>query len=245
MMEFFGSTISSKPILLVGFLSNSFIFIIKRRRYTSMSKWISSKRRMMAETTTADIPAIEVEKTEKETTIQQITSNKLYFYSDVTRESIYILNRQIDELTRQLKVLQVSYNLEKLPYIELHVSSEGGDIFPAMASVDKILNNPIPINTYCEGIVASAATLLTVVGHKRYINKHSCMLIHQISSCLWGNYQNFVEETKNLDLIMNLIKRVYLDKTSFTQKDLDELLKHDFYLPAEECLNRKLVDKII
>ena len=171
--------------------------------------------------------------------------NKIYYYTDVSRESILGLNRQIDELTKQMKTIQFTYNLPEPPAIEIHLCSDGGDIFAAMASVDKIIDNPVPVDTYCEGLVASAATLLSAVGRKRYITKSSCMLVHQVSSGLWGNYMQFKDEIKNLELIMNMIKGVYLKKTKFDNQELEDLLSHDLYLNAEKCIEYGLVDAII
>lgn len=170
--------------------------------------------------------------------------NRIYFYQDVTRDSMLSLNKQIDEATKQAKIIQLSYNLAEPPPVEIHICSDGGEVYGAMASVDKIINNPVPIHTYCEGIVASAATLISVVGKKRFISKNSCMLIHQVTSGLWGNYMEFQDEIKNLDLIMRLIRNVYLKHTNYKPEELDEILKHDLCLSADDCLKMGLVDKI-
>jgi len=171
--------------------------------------------------------------------------NKIYFYQDVSRDSILLLNRQIDDLSKQLKVVQFSYNLATPPPIEIHFCSDGGEIYGAMAAVDKIMNSEIPIHTYCEGIVASAATLLSVAGKKRFITKNSVMLIHQVSSGLWGNYMEFKDEIKNLELIMSLIRGVYLKSTKYDDKGLDEILSHDLCLDPQKCLEMGLVDEIV
>lgn len=182
---------------------------------------------------------------EKSSTDTSPLGNKIYYYTDVSRESILSLNRQIDELTKQMKNIQFTYNLPEPPAIEIHICSDGGDIFAAMASVDKIIDNVVPVDTYCEGLVASAASLLSAVGRKRYITKSSCMLVHQVSSGLWGNYMQFQDEIKNLELIMSMIKGVYLKKTKFDNKELENLLSHDLYLNAEKCLDYGLVDAVI
>jgi ATP-dependent protease ClpP protease subunit len=171
--------------------------------------------------------------------------NKIYFYSDISRENTLNLNRQIDELTRQMKIVQFTYNLPHPPRIEVHICSEGGDIFSAIASVDKIINNSVPVDTYCEGIVASAATLISSIGHRRFITKSSCMLVHQVSSGLWGNYTQFKDEIKNLELLMELIKGVYLKRTKFNCTELEELLNHDLCLNSKQCLEYGLVDEIL
>jgi ATP-dependent Clp endopeptidase proteolytic subunit ClpP len=189
-------------------------------------------------------PKFIIEKTISDSSNNQV-GNKIYFYSDVSRDTILNLNKQIDELTKQLKTVQYTYDLPKPPPIEIHICSDGGDVFSAMAAVDKIANNDVPVHTYCEGMVASAATLLSTSGKKRFISPSSCMLVHQVSSGLWGNYMEFKDEIKNLELIMNLIKSVYLKSTKFDNKKLDDLLSHDLYLSANECLKHGLVDEVI
>jgi len=182
---------------------------------------------------------------EKSTSDSSPQGNKIYFYCDVNNESILNLNRQIDELTKQMKMVQFNFNLPHPPRIEIHICSDGGDIFSSMSAVDKIIDNSIPVDTYCEGIVSSAATLLSSVGHKRYITKSSCMLVHQVSSGLWGNYMEFKDEIKNLELLTNLIKKVYFKKTKFKSEELDEILIHDLFMNSEECLRYGLVDCIL
>lgn len=210
-----------------------------------MSRWRTPKRFNNSQPVTIELPVAESDKQEKEQFISPISGNQLYFYSDVTRDSIYALNRQIDELTKHLKFVQFCYNLPEPPPIELFVSSEGGEVFSALSTVDKILNNPVPIHTHCEGIVASAATLISVVGKKRTISKNACMLVHQVSGGLWGNYQEFKDEMQNLDLIMKIIKNIYLAHTKFTIQNLEEMMKHDLCLEPTDCFKHGLVDRIV
>ena len=141
-------------------------------------------------------------KSQKDVQVFNAQSNQIYFYSDVARESVYVLNRQLIEVEKHLKYVQFTYNLIKPPDIELYISSEGGDVFSSFSTVDRIKSSTIPVNTYVEGIAASAATLLSVVGHRRYIRRNSFMLIHQLSSGMWGSFAQFKDEMQNLELIM-------------------------------------------
>jgi ATP-dependent protease ClpP protease subunit len=181
----------------------------------------------------------------KDVGVMQLNTNQVFFYDDVTRFSIFNLNRSLDITTKNLQSLKINYNLPSVPELDLFINSEGGEIFSAFSAVDKILASPVNINTYVEGIAASAATLLSVCGHRRYIRKNSFMLIHQVSSGLWGSFAEFKEEVKNLEMIMKYIKSIYLKKTKFTDDELNDILKHDLYLNAEECLKFGLVDEIV
>jgi ATP-dependent Clp protease protease subunit len=187
----------------------------------------------------------ETAKSETKEYSNQVGTNQIYFYDDVTRTSIYNLNRNLEIVSKNLLYVSINYNLIKVPQIDLFISSEGGEIFSAFSAVDRIKSSKVPIHSYVEGIAASAATLLSVVAHKRYIRSNSFMLIHQVSSSVWGNFQQIKEETNNLELLMKYIKNIYMTHTKFNESDLDKLLKQDLYLDAQECLKFGLVDEII
>jgi ATP-dependent protease ClpP protease subunit len=212
-----------------------------------MSRWKLPTRTLnnSPQPITVEVQQAETEKSQdKDGFFPPVSGNKIYFYSDVTKESIYILNRQIDEMTKHLRNVQICYNLPTPPEIELVISSDGGEVFSAFSAVDRIINNSIPINTHCEGFVASAATLLSVVGKRRTISPNGIMLVHQVSSEFWGNYSQFQDEMKNLDVIMKMITSIYKKYTKFEHGSLTELLKHELNLTPEECINYGLVDSI-
>jgi len=175
----------------------------------------------------------------------QFGSNQIFFYDDVTKLSIYALNRQLDIASKTVQVLKINYNLKETPPIDLYVGSDGGEVFSAFSAVDRIKSSIVPVHSYVEGMAASAATLLTVCAHKRFIRKNGFMLIHQVRGGLWGPFEEIKEEVKNLELIMSYIRTIYLQHTKFTESDLDDLLKQDLYLDANDCLKYGLVDEIV
>ena len=172
-------------------------------------------------------------------------SNQIFFYDDVTKSSIYSLNRQLDIAAKSVQLLTINYNLKEVLPIELYIGSDGGEVFSAFSAVDRIKASVIPVHSYVEGMAASAATLLSVCAHKRFIRKNSFMLIHEVRSGVWGPFEDIKEEVKNLELIMKYIRTLYLAHTKFTDSDLDEILKQDMYLDANECLKFGLVDEIV
>lgn len=174
-----------------------------------------------------------------------ISSNQVFFYDDVSRQTIYSLNRQLDSTAKAIQLLNIHYNLPVSPAIDLFINSECGEVFSAFSAVDRIKSSPVPVHTYVEGFCASAATLLSVCAHKRYIRKNGFMLIHQVRSGLWGSFAEFQDEIQNLELIMRYIKQIYLEHTNIPESDLVEILKHDTYLNAEECIKYGLVDEIV
>ena len=173
-----------------------------------------------------------------------VHENKIYYYSNVNRESAVELNKKIGEL--ESKSLTMSKTLDiDTPPIKVLINSGGGSITAGISSMDTILRCKVPVETYVDGFCASAATFLSVVGEKRFMSRNSYMLIHQLSTNFWGKYSEFEDEKQNLDLMMETIKNVYREYTEVPMKKIDEILKHDLMWDATTCLEYGLIDKVI
>ncbi len=118
-------------------------------------------------------------------------------------------------------------------------------MFAGFSSVDYILQSKVPVVTIVDGCAASAATIMSVVGTHRKINRNAFMLIHQLSSGMWGKYEELKDDMKNSDALMKRIKGIYEERTKIPKRKLNEILKHDLWWDAETCLKYGLVDEII
>jgi ATP-dependent Clp protease protease subunit len=128
------------------------------------------------------------------------------------------------------------------PNIYLHINSYGGDLLAAFSTVDVIKNSRIPIVSIVEGNAASAATIMSMVCHRRYITPNSFMLIHQLSSGSCGKYEELKDEFHNNTKFMKLLYKLYKKHTTMSDKEIKKILTHDIWLSSKECLNRGLVD---
>lgn len=183
--------------------------------------------------------------TDKQKFVSVIDNNELYFYNDVNTDSAFIVNKTLSDLARQLLIAKITFDLQETPHIKLHINSDGGEVFGALSIVDRIQSSKVPVHSYAEGLVASASTLISVCCHKRYIRKNTILLIHQVRSWFEGTYEDFNDEKQNMDLIMKIVKDVYLKHTKFTEEELNTLLKRDIYLNAEDAIKYGLGDEII
>jgi len=182
---------------------------------------------------------------DKQKYVSVIDNNELYFYNDVNVESALVINKTLSDLARQLLIAKITFDLQETPHIKLHINSDGGEVFGALSIVDRIQSSKVPIHSYAEGLVASASTLISVSCHKRYIRKNTILLIHQVRSWFEGTYEDFNDEKQNMDLIMKVVKGIYLKHTKFTEDELNTLLKRDLYLNAEDAIKYGLADEII
>tara|TARA_R110002074_G_scaffold350356_1_gene521345 strand:- start:462 stop:1145 length:684 start_codon:yes stop_codon:yes gene_type:complete len=177
--------------------------------------------------------------------------NHIYFYDEVNTKSILLLIKYIKIINSKLQQLKmeivIKYDSFIEPEIYLHINSYGGYITDALAGVDAIRNSKIPITTIVEGVAASSATLLSIVGKKRQINKNSSMLIHQLSGGFDGTHQQMKDDLLNSNYLEATCNNIYLENTKnkLTKKILLETLKHDLWWSSEKCLKYGLVDEII
>jgi ATP-dependent protease ClpP protease subunit len=179
----------------------------------------------------------------KDTSPIRQEKNHIYFYAEVDRDTIRTLIECLRECEDYCLRTKRQMNLKKLP-IYLHINSYGGCIFSALNAIDYIESCEVPVYTIIEGSTASAGTLISVCGKKRYIRPNAHMLIHQLSSECWGKMSEIEDEVSNLKSIMVKLKTIYKDHTLIPKKELKRLLKHDLWLNSEQCLEYGLADEL-
>lgn len=175
----------------------------------------------------------------------EVDENRIHFYTGVSNASVLELNKTLRSLDAEMRCLSIRLKIPPVP-IELRIHSEGGDLFAGFAAVDAIRNTVTPVHTYVEGSAASASTLMSISGARRFMYKHSVMLIHQISAMmLHGTHEQFKDEFTNQSLFMTKMEELYLEKTKMSIEEIRDMLKHDLWLDAETCLRLGLVDEIL
>lgn len=175
----------------------------------------------------------------------RVVENKIFFYGEIDDQSALELNRVLVEIDIKLQntknVIGEGYD----PIIHLHVNTPGGGIFAAFSTVDIMRNLRSKVYTYIDGSVASAGTLIIGSGHKRFIGKHAHLLIHQLSTGVYGKFSDLEDEHYNCVNMMKVLKEFYKKNTKIPMKKLDEILQKDLWMNAQECMQYGIVDEII
>lgn len=170
-------------------------------------------------------------------------NNHVYFHAEVNRGSIFQVINHLRAAEEACILMNHRYSTTDIP-IYLHINSFGGSVFDAMTAIDVIQNSKIPVHTIIEGATASAGTLMSVVGKKRYMRPNAYMLIHQLSSGCWGKMAEIEDEFKNLQCIMTRIKDIYKENAKIPKKELGDVLKHDLWWDKDTCIKYGLIDEI-
>lgn len=150
----------------------------------------------------------------------------VFFYCDVSVESVA-------ELCAVVKKVERDY-YETI--VRVHIHSEGGDLYAGLAAMDFLKSLRSRVVTIAEGMCASAATFIFLGGDSRIVSRNAYLLIHQLGSEFWGNYENMKDEMHQCDRLMRHMKRIYLRETNIPEEKLDKLMKRDLHLSYKKCV---------
>jgi len=177
-----------------------------------------------------------------------IDQNHIYYRTDVSLENIDLLLK----LIREYK--DVVYNIKTDPYcvnfkpqpLYLHITSYGGDLYAGFLAYDYIKGSELEIYTIAEGYVASAGTLITLAGKKRLIQKSAVMMIHQLTTGMYGKYAELSEEFRNSSQDMQRLIKLYHSELNgkMTKNQIKEALEHDYWWDADECIKKGLCNEL-
>jgi ATP-dependent Clp protease protease subunit len=203
---------------------------------------VSKKRKLEVAATASDSDASDSDNAQPELEVYTVGTD-IYFQCDVTQKSIFKLIQQVKTLETKLLTKAIELPGYK-PSIRIFIRTDGGDIHAGFSAMDHLLNSKLKITTIADGLCASAGTLMLLGGRKRQMRKHSFVLIHQLRSCFWGKYTELQDEMVICDQLMAMLKSVYNEHTNIPAKKLKDLMKHDVYLTADECLEYGIVHSL-
>jgi len=172
--------------------------------------------------------------------------NHIYFQTGVSDKTVATLIKIINQKNNEFKKLLENKMIESAvpKNLWLHITSYGGDLFACFRAIDAIVNSFIPIYTVVDGYAASAGTLMSVVGKKRYMTNSGYMLIHQLSAGACGNFWQIKDEYGNLEMHMEDIYNIYVKHSKLSKEELKSLLSHDIWFKIDKCIEYGLVDEV-
>ena len=176
----------------------------------------------------------------EETCNVQVIGCDIYYYGDVTRDTVLDLITSTKKLEKEL--LKKAVDLDGYtPNINVHIHSDGGDLFSGMNAMDALRNTEVHVTTIAEGTCCSAATFMLLGGDRRLMGKHAHVMIHQLSTGFFGKFQELRDEMDTCKKLMKTMKSVYKAETNIPSDLFKELMKKDVYLDAEECIKYGIV----
>lgn len=176
----------------------------------------------------------------------KVQGSDVYFHCEVCEETVLELNMKLKKLETELLHKYLDLGIHKRPEIRIFIRSDGGDIHAGLSAMDCIRGmHRVKVRTIADGVCASAATFILLGGRTRHMTRNSYIMIHQLNmDGTWGKFEDFKDQLANLQQFMDRFREIYIKETDIPEEKLEDILKRDVYMNADQCLDWGIVDNI-
>jgi ATP-dependent Clp protease protease subunit len=170
-------------------------------------------------------------------------------FSHLLSERIVFLGTEIDDGVANVVMAQLLHLEAENPDgdISLYINSPGGSFTALMAIYDTLQFVRCDVSTICLGQAASAAAVLLASGApgKRFVLKHSRVLLHQPATHGQGTISDLDLQARELLRVRDQVEQVLAEHTGQSLQRLRADTDRDLVLTAQQAVDYGLADGVI
>jgi ATP-dependent protease ClpP protease subunit len=120
--------------------------------------------------------------------------------------------------------------------VSVRINSGGGNWQEGQSMYDLLKASALKVDTYCVGLVASAATLPFMAGNKRLIAAHGRLMIHNCASQVTGGVADLKNGISQQEAINSSMAQLYAAASGQTVEKCAAMMAATTYLDAETAV---------
>lgn len=128
--------------------------------------------------------------------------------------------------------------------INLHIHSPGGDVFDGIAIYNLLDSHPASKTVYIDGLAASMASIIAMVGNPIIMPENAMMMIHKPWGITGGDAEDMRKYADLLDQVEQVLIPSYAKKTGKTTEELATMLSEETWMTAQECVEHGFADQL-
>ena len=179
---------------------------------------------------------------------RRLNVQALDIYSRLLYDRIIYMGEEFTPESCNLIVTQLLYlnNLSNDP-IDIYINSSGGSVIDGLSIIDTINLIKSPVNTICTGLAASMGAVLLSSGKKgsRAVLPHSIVMIHQVSSGMWGTFSDLEIELKQTERCKQDIYKILAENLNKPYEEIEKLCDRNNWFIGQEAVDLGIVDKVL
>lgn len=168
-----------------------------------------------------------------------MSKRELFITREITKEDVPIFQNTLKEFEAE----------NPSEPIKIYIDCYGGSLSALFSILDMIENCKCPIYTVDVGEADSAAAVILAAGTKRFINKNSRVMLHEVQISMLISQQPASAVQAMMKEVEILNDRFFNELSRLTKKTRQELEKDiagkDLFLSAEEAIEYGIVDEIV
>lgn len=154
----------------------------------------------------------------------------IYLYGDIVSDSDVWYDSDVSPM-------RVKEMLDKASdEMVVHISSYGGDAFAGIAIYNLLKDSGKKITTQIDSIGASSASIIAMAGEEIVFATGAQIMIHNPSTCCWGDKAEFEKVMKSLDACKQSIIDIY-GSHAIDGVDYDALMSAETWATFEQAQN--------
>jgi ATP-dependent Clp protease protease subunit len=124
------------------------------------------------------------------------------------------------------------------PYdsILLRLNSPGGDLFQGVSIFNLLKSQGKPVNVVVDGLAASAASLIAMVGDEIVMQPGSMLMVHEAQGFCAGYASDMAKMSETLDAVTSSAADVYVASTKLSKTRVMELLAAETWMTPKEAV---------
>jgi ATP-dependent Clp protease protease subunit len=170
-------------------------------------------------------------------------------YSRLLKERVIFITGPIEDYGASLLTAQLLFLEAENPKKEIHmyINSPGGVVTAGLAIYDTMQYIRPPVQTFCVGQAASAASLLLMAGAKgqRFALPNSRILVHQPSASYYGQAADIARHAEEVVKLKRRLNDIYAKHTGRSVAEIEKALDRDTYMTSDEAKDFGLIDEVM
>ena len=129
--------------------------------------------------------------------------------------------------------------------INLHVNSEGGDVFDALAIYAALKAHQAPVTASIDSLAASAAAFIVMAADQVIISKTASFMVHEAQGLVVGPADDMRKMADLLEDATKNIAEIYADHTEVPVKTWLKDMKAETWYRGEAAVKAGLADEVL
>lgn len=146
-----------------------------------------------------------------------------------------------ESVVGELMEIQQSY-----PDIDVHINSQGGDVFAGISIFNALKDSTARVNIYVDGLAASIAGVIALCGKPLHMSRFSRLMLHSVSAGCAGGAKQMRECADLIESLESTLASMISRKCGMSPDEVKSAFFDgvDHWFTAQEAYDRRLCDYI-
>lgn len=173
--------------------------------------------------------------------LEDIETRKIIIEGEITDQTY----NRVNYFIMRCNAMDLGVPIEERDPIRIWISSEGGSCYAGFGIMEAIRMSQTPIITICNSYALSMGFHIFTMGHKRYATENAIFLNHEGYDEIWGHPSKNRDYLKFSEKFKERLNNLLIERTSFTERDLNETERLESYMFGDEAKKYGVVDYLI